>query len=253
MKILVLAKRVPDTGVPIKIKPDGSGVDLSSIPFVMNPYDEYALEAALRVKEKKENVEVILLSLGNEEYKETLRHGLAMGADRAKLIKYEKPNELDIFQISNLIIEEIKKENPDAIFCGKKAVDDERNYLHIYIATKIQKPFIYGAVNFEVNNSSFKVTKETEKGLFIFEVPFNSFIIFDKCQFEPRYPSLRGIMMAKSKKIDEIIVSNLTDKKIETLRFESPPPRKTGKIINLPFPDNVKELIRLLKEESKVL
>ncbi|MEN3046234.1 MAG: electron transfer flavoprotein subunit beta/FixA family protein [Candidatus Hydrothermales bacterium] len=253
MKILVLVKRVPDTGVPIKVKSDGSGIDLSSIPFVMNPYDEYALEAALRVKEKKENVEIVLLSLGSEDYKETLRHGLAMGADRAKLIKYEKVSELDSFQIANLLLEEIKKENPDAIFCGKKAVDDERNYIHIYLATKIQKPFIYGAVNLEVDNSSFKVTKEAEKGLVVYEVPFNSFIIFDKCQFEPRYPSLRGIMMAKSKKMDEIVVSNLVDKKIETLKFESPPARKAGKIINLPFPDNVKELVRLLKEEAKVL
>lgn len=253
MKILVLTKRVPDTGVPVKVKSDGSGLELSNIPFVMNPYDEYALEAALRIKEKRGEGEIVLLALGNEEYKETLRHGLAMGADRAKLIKVNDPSELDSIQVANLLIEEIKKENPDTIFCGKKAVDDERNYVHIYIATKLQKPFIYGAVNVDTLDNSLKVTKETEKGLAIFELPISSFVIFDKCQFEPRYPSLRGIMMAKKKNIEETVPQNLPDRKVETLGYESPPPKKTGKIINLPFPDNVKELVRLLKEEAKIL
>ncbi len=253
MKIIVLSKRVPDTGVPIKVKDDGSGLDLSSIPFVMNPYDEYALEAALRIKEKKGESEIILLAVGNDDYKETLRHGLAMGADRAKLIKTDDPSNLDAMQVANLLIQEIKNENPDAVFCGKKAVDDERNYIHTYIATKLGLPFVYGAVNIEAEDGKFKVIKETEKGLATYEIPVPSFVTFDKCQFEPRYPSLRGIMMAKKKPIDEVTPGDSGNKKVEAVKYEPPPAKKAGKIIDLPFPDNVKELVRLLKEEAKVL
>ncbi len=253
MKIIVLTKRVPDTGVPIKVKEDGSGLDFSGIPFVMNPYDEYALEAALRKKKKKGEGEIILLAAGNEEYKETLRQGLAMGADRAKLIKIDNPLNLDSIELAHLLIQEIKKENPQAIFCGKKAVDDERNYTHAYITTKLGLPFIYGAVNIEIIDGKFKVTKETEKGLTIYEISIPSFITFDKCQFEPRYPSLKGIMMAKKKPIEEVNPLETANKKIEIVRYEPPPTKKTGRIINLPFPENVRELVRLLKEEAKVL
>jgi len=253
MKIIVLIKRVPDTGVPIKVKDDGSGLELSSIPFVMNPYDEYALEAALRIKEKKGEGEIILLAVGNEEYKETLRQGLAMGAERAKLIKIDNPLNLDAMQIANLLIQEIKNENPDAVFCGKKAVDDERNYTHTYIATKLNLPLIYGAIDIDVEDGKFKVTKETEKGLATYETPLPSLITFDKCQFEPRYPTLKGIMMAKKKPIDEVTPEEKGDKKVESIRYEPPPKKKEGKIIDLPFPENVKELVRLLKEEAKIL
>ncbi len=253
MKIIVLTKRVPDTGTPIKVKGDGSGLDLSSIPFVMNPYDEYALEAALKVKEKKGEGEIVLLAVGNDEYKETIRHGLAMGADRAKLIKVENPFVLDAIQVANLLLEEIKKEEPDAVFCGKKAVDDERSYVHAFIAQKMNYSYLYGAVNIDFGDDKLKIMKETERGLATFEVPFPCLISFDKCQFEARYPSLRGIMAAKKKPLEELEVQNIPENRVVSIKFEPPPPKKPGKIIDLPFPDNVKELVRLLKEEAKVL
>jgi electron transfer flavoprotein beta subunit len=250
---LCFVKRVPDTGVPIKVKDDGKGLALEGIPFVMNPYDEYAVEAALKVKEKLGEAEVVLCAVGDDSYGETIRHGLAMGADRGILVKVSEPMSIDGIQVAKLLLEVVEKENPDIIFCGKKAVDDERSYVHAYVACKRDIPYLYGAVNISFENGKVAVTKETEGGLGIFELPVPCMVSFDKCQFEPRYPSLKGIMMAKKKKIDVIEPGNMGEKMVEVLGYEPPPPKQPGKIIDLPFPDNVKELVRLLKEEAKVL
>ncbi len=252
MKIFVTVKRVPDTGVPLRIKSDRTGIDKEGLPYVINPYDEYATEAALRIKEKRGEGEVIAISCGTEESIEAIRHALAMGADRGVFLKVSE--ELtDSAQIAEILFDYLKSESPDFILMGKKAVDYDRGYVPAYLSEKISFPLVSCVANIEIKDSSLVLERETEYGVEIIEAWSPLIMSFEKAKFEPRFPSLRGVMMAKKKPVDIREISNLPANSTIILSYEPPPVRKKGKIINLPFPDNVKELVRLLKEESKII
>lgn len=252
MKIFVTVKRVPDTGVPIRVKADRTGIDKEGLPYVINPYDEYAVEAALRIKEKKGEGEVIVLSCGTEEYIETIRHALAMGADRGVLLK-SKEEITDSIQTAEIISKYLRNENPDIILMGKKAVDYDRGILPAYLAENLNLPLITCVTNIDFKNGSFIIERETEYGVEVMEISPPCILSFEKAKFEPRFPSLRGVMMAKKKVVDIKEIDELPQPSLFILGYESPPQRKKGRIIDLPFPDNVKELVRLLKEEAKVI
>lgn len=252
MKIFVTVKRVPDTGVPLRVKGDRTGIDKEGLPYVINPYDEYAVEAALRIKEKKGEGEIIALSCGTEESIETIRHALAMGADKGVLLKLTREIE-DSIQTAEIITEYLKNENPDLILMGKKAVDYDRGLIPAYISEKLGIPLVTCVANIEIKDSSFVLERETEYGVEIIEAQPPLVLSFEKAKFEPRFPSLRGVMMAKKKPVDTKEVENMPENFTRILNYEPPPERKKGKIIDLPFPDNVKELVRLLKEEAKVI
>jgi electron transfer flavoprotein beta subunit len=252
MKIFVTVKRVPDTGVPLRVKSDRTGIDREGLPYVINPYDEYATEAALRIKEKIGDGEVIAVSCGTEDSIETIRHALAMGADRGVLLKVN--DEItDSVQTADILSDYLKSENPDFILMGKKAVDYDRGLVPAYLSEKLGFPLETCVTNMEIKDSGFVLERETEYGVEIIEARSPLIISFEKAKFEPRFPSLRGVMMAKKKPVDVNEISNLPANSTNILSYEPPPERKKGKIIDLPFPDNVKELVKLLKEESKII
>jgi electron transfer flavoprotein beta subunit len=252
MKIFVLVKRVPDTGIPLRVKSDRTGIDKEGIPHVINPYDEYAVEAALRIKEKIQTGEIVALSCGDENSIEIIRHALAMGADKGVLLKVNEEI-YDSIRIGEIISDYLLKENPDVILLGKKSVDYDRGIVPAIISEKLGIPLISGIVNIDFKNSEFICERETEYGVEIIETKTPLIISFEKAKFEPRFPSLRGVMMAKKKIIDIKEVNELPYASTQIIGYEPPPERKKGKIINLPFPDNVKELVKLLKEEAKII
>ncbi len=251
MKIFVLVKRVPDTGIPLKLRNDKKGVEKEGVPHVINPYDEYAVEAALRIKEKIGG-EVIVLSSGEENSNEVIRHALAMGGDRGILLKTNGEID-DSLQVGKIIGEYLLNEKPDLILMGKKSVDYDRGIVPAIISEILNIPFVSSAVNIEIKDSKFILERETEYGVEVIEGEAPLIITFEKAKFEPRFPSLRGVMMAKKKNIEIKEIDNLPEKTLEIISYEPPPERKKGRIIDLPFPENVKELIRLLKEEAKVI
>lgn len=252
MKIFVTVKRVPDTGVPLRVKADRTGIDKEGLPYVINPYDEYAVEAALRIKEKKGEGEVIALSCGTEESIEIIRHALAMGADKGVLLRIGEEI-VDSVQTAEIISEYLENETPDLILMGKKAVDYDRGLIPAYISEKLNIPLVTCVANIEIKDSSFILERETEYGVEIIEAQSPLILSFEKAKFEPRFPSLRGVMMAKKKPVDIKDIGNIPENSTKILSYEPPPERKKGKIIDLPFPDNVKELVRLLREEAKVI
>ena len=252
MRIFVLVKRVPDTGIPLRVKSDRTGIDKEGIPHVINPYDEYAVEAGLRIKEKFQSCELIALSCGDENSIEIIRHALAMGADKGVLLKVNEEI-YDSIRIGEIIGDYLLKENPDVILLGKKSVDYDRGIVPAIISEKLNMPFISCVVNIDFKNSGFIFERETEYGVEIIEAKPPLIISFEKAKFEPRFPSLRGVMMAKKKVIDIKEINELPYVSTQIMSYEPPPERKKGKIINLPFPENVKELVRLLKEEAKII
>jgi len=251
MRIFVLVKRVPDTGIPLRVKSDRTGIDKEGVPHVINPYDEYAVEAALRIKEKIGG-EIIALSCGDENSIEIIRHALAMGADKGVLLKVNEEI-YDSIRIGEIIGDYLLKENPDIILLGKKSVDYDRGIVPAIISERLRIPLISCVVNIEFKDSEFICERETEYGVEIIEAKVPFIISFEKAKFEPRFPSLRGVMMAKKKTIDIKEIKELPYASTQIMNYEPPPERKKGKIINLPFPENVKELVRLLKEEAKII
>lgn len=252
MKIFVLVKRVPDTGIPLRVRSDRKGIDKEGIPYVINPYDEYAVEAALRIKEKKGEGEITILSCGDESSNEVIRHALAMGADKGVLLKVNEEID-DSIQIGKIIGEYLLNEKPDLILTGKKSVDYDRGVIPALISEILNIPLISCAVNIELKDSKLILERETEYGIEVIEGEMPLIITFEKAKFEPRFPSLRGVMMAKKKTIDIKEINKMPEKSTDIISYEPPPERKKGKIIDLPFPENVKELVRLLKEEAKVI
>ena len=249
MNIFVLLKRTFDTEERLTVS-NGS-INEDGAEFIINPYDEYAVEAALRIKEKIGG-EIIVLSCGEESSNEVIRHALAMGADRAVLLLINGEID-DSIQTGKIIGEYLLNEKPDLILMGKKSVDYDRGIVPSIISEILNIPFISSAVNIEIKDSKFILERETEYGVEIIEAGVPLIITFEKAKFEPRFPSLRGVMMAKKKSIEVKKIDNLPEKTVQIISYEPPPERKKGKIIDLPFPDNVRELVRLLKEEAKLI
>jgi electron transfer flavoprotein beta subunit len=250
MKIVVLLKKVPDTGIPLKVNPNGDDILRdSSLTYVINPYDEYALEEAIRIREKVGEGEIVVYSLGDEGTKEQLRNALALGADRAILLKYDEFHWLDGITTAKALLEPIREENPDLILTGKTGVDLEQSQVPVYLAEFLDLPQATGIIKLELGDGKALVERETEAGIEKWEVPLPAVFTCEKGLNEPRLPTLKGIMMAKKKSIEEreIKISEIT---VEKLKLEPPPEKKAGRILDIQFPENVKELVRLLREEG---
>lgn len=254
MKILVLIKKVPDTGIPLKVKEDGSDIVRDqTLTFVTNPYDEYALEEALRIREKVGEAEIIALSLGDEGAKDQLRNALALGADKAVLLIHPNYEWLDGLTTAKVIYEHVKNLNPDIILTGKMSVDTELSQVPYYLSELMGIPIASYIVKFELLDGRARVSRETDYGLDSWEVPLPAIFTCEKGLNEPRLATLKGIMTAKKKPIEEIQISEIGSLNVEKVKLVPPPEKAPGKIIDLPFPENVKELVRLLREEAKVL
>jgi len=251
VKILVPLKRVPDPDTRIRIKPDGSGIDLDGVKFAVNPFDAIALEEALRIKENLGEVEVVVATIGGEECIEQLRVGLAMGADRALLVKTAA--ELDPLAIAKTLAALYRKEQPDFVLMGKQAIDDDSNQAGQMIAALVgigQATFVSKLELLE-NNTKARCGRETDAGIETITVKLPAIITTDLRLNEPRYVSLPGIMKAKKKPLAEVSLSDLdvqATSRTHVLKFEPPPQRRAGVRVK-----TVDELVDKLRNEAKVI
>ena len=248
MKIFVGIRRVPDSEARIKIASDDRSIDPAGLKFVLNPYDEFAVEEALRWKESTEGA-VTAFTVGSEAAKETLRTALAMGADRAVLL--EGSPSTDGLGTAEAIAAYLKEQAPDLILFGKQAIDDDNLQVPAMVAELLALPCVTVVVKLERTDGGWRAAREVEGGHEIVEVEGAAVIAAQKGLNEPRYPSLKGIMAAKKKPLEEVAVGAI-ESRVVVERLESPPER-TGGVIVGEGADAVPELIRRLREEAKVL
>jgi len=249
MKVLVPVKRVVDYNVKVRVKGDGSGVELANVKMSMNPFDEIAVEEALRLKEGGKATEVVVVSIGPAQASETIRTGLAMGADRGILVKAEGAVEpLAVAKILKKIAEE---EQPGLIILGKQAIDDDSNQTGQMLAALLGWSQATFASKLEVEGSDFKVTREIDGGLQTVKLKGPAIVTTDLRLNEPRYASLPNIMKAKKKPIAEKTVADYgvdVAARLEVLKTTEPAGRKAGVKVK-----DVAELVSKLKNEAGVL
>jgi electron transfer flavoprotein beta subunit len=251
VKILVTVKRVPDPETVIKLNADGSGIATDNIKWVVNPFDEYGIEEALRLKEKVAGSEVVLVSIGVVAAQEQLRTGLAMGADRAILVRSDAP--LEPLAVARVLAKVIESEKPDVVLLGKQAIDDDANAVGQMLAELCGWPQATFASKIELagDQKSAKVTREVDGGLETLDVPLPAVITADLRLNEPRYASLPGIMKARKKELKEIPVADLgvdVTPKVKLVKLETPPKRSGGRKV-----ESVQELVKLLHDEAKAI
>jgi len=249
MKVLVPVKRVVDYNVKVRVKSDGSGVELANVKMSMNPFDEIAVEEALRLKEAGKATEVVVVSIGPAQASETIRTGLAMGADRGILVKAEGNVEpLAVAKILKAIADE---EKPGLIILGKKAIDDDSNQTGQMLAALLGWSQATFASKLEVEGSDFKVTREVDGGLQSLKLKGPAIVTTDLRLNEPRYASLPNIMKAKKKPIDEKKPADYgvdVTPRLEVLKTVEPPTRKAGVKVK-----TVEELVAKLHDEAGVI
>ena len=245
-KILVGLKRVVDFNVRVRVKSDGTGVDTAGVKMSINPFDEIALEEALRIRERGEAKEVIVISIGASESQQQLRTGLAMGADRAILIQTTAA--ADPISRARALLEIVKREEPGLVLLGKQAIDNDDNQTGQMLAALWGRPQATSASNLELNGDTARVTREVDMGLEILEVDLPAVVTVDLRLNEPRYVKLPDIMKAKKKPLDEIPIADLgveASPVIEEILFEPPEQRQKGVIV-----DDVAGLISALKDKG---
>ena len=251
MKMLVAAKLVPDPETTIRVKPDGMEIVTDNVKYVINPFDEIALEEALRIKERLGGGEVVLISIGAKVVSEQLRTGLAMGADRAILVLCEQ--ELDSLAVARILVKVVEKEGADLIFMGKQAIDDDSNQAGQMLAALLGWPQATFAskVELSADQKSVQVTREVDGGLETVAFPLPGIITSDLRLNEPRYASLPGIMKARKKELKEMPVADLhvdITPQLKILNLAAPPKRQAGKKV-----ESVRELVNLLHTEAKII
>jgi len=250
MQIAVCIKRVPDSETRVKIGPDGKSLDEAGVKFVLNPYDEFAVEEALQRREKAGAGEVVVLCLGPAAAQETIRTALAMGADRGVLLQAEKIP-VDGFETAKAIAAALKDGGWDLILFGKMAIDDYNHQVGPMVAELLGLPCVTAVAHLEIEDGKGVAEREIEGGIEVVEFPLPAVLTADKGLNEPRYPALKGIMAAKKKPL-EVKPVQLGAGGIEVLAMTPPPERKAGKIVG-EGPGAIPELVRLLREEAKIL
>jgi len=244
MRIAVCIKRVPDSETRVKIAADGKSLDEAGVKFVMNPYDEFAVEEGLR------RGEVTILSLGPAAAQETIRTALAMGADRGVLLQAEKIP-ADPFEAAKVIAAELKSTSWDLILFGRMAIDDYNHQVGPLVAELLGLPCVTAVSHLEIEGSKGVAEREIEGGIEVVEFPLPAVLTADKGLNEPRYPALKGIMAAKKKPL-EVKPVQVGGGSFDVVALTPPPERKEGRIVG-EGAGAVPELIRVLREEAKVL
>ena len=244
MKLLVAVKRVIDYNVKPRIKPDGSGVDLANVKMSMNPFDEIAVEEAVRMKEKGGAEEIVAVSIGPAKAQETLRTALAMGADRAILIQTDE--NVEPLGVAKLLAKVVADENPDMVVLGKQAIDDDSNATGQMLAALLDWPQGTFASKVETADGGVTVTREVDGGLETVKLALPAIITTDLRLNEPRYASLPNIMKAKKKPLDTKTPEDYgvdVARRLEITEVAEPPKREAGEIV-----DSVDTLVAKLKE-----
>jgi electron transfer flavoprotein beta subunit len=248
MKIVACINHVPDTEAKIKIGTDGKTIDKTGVNFILNPYDEFAVEAALQLKEKMGG-ETIALTLGGDGHKEALRKTLAMGIDKAILLKDNSPR--DSFSVAQALADELKKLSPDCIFFGKQSIDYYGEQMPGLVGELLGIPSVSAVVALNFEDKKITCEREIEGGREIVETSMPVAISAQKGLNEPRYPSLKGIMASKTKPIEEHQPANYPSV-VDVVGLQKPSVKQAGKIVGAGA-DAVPELVRLLREEAKIL
>jgi len=249
MKVLVPVKRVVDYNVKVRVKSDNTGVDIANVKMSMNPFDEIAVEEAVRLKEKGVATEIIAVSCGVTQCQETLRTAMAIGADRAILI--ESADELQPLSVAKLLKAIVDKEQPGLVICGKQAIDDDANQVGQMLAALCDWPQATFASKLEVADGKAKVTREVDGGMETVELALPAVVTADLRLNEPRYVTLPNIMKAKKKQLDTLKPADLgveIKPHLKTLKVTEPPKRSAG----IKVPD-VATLVAKLKNEAKVI
>jgi electron transfer flavoprotein beta subunit len=249
MKVLVPVKRVIDYNVKVRVKSDGSGVDLANVKMSMNPFDEIAVEEAVRLKEKGIVTEIVAVSCGVTQCQETLRTAMAIGADRAILV--ECADELQPLAVAKLLKALVDKEKPGLVILGKQAIDDDCNQTGQMLAALGGMPQATFANKLEVADGHAKVTREVDGGLETLRIKLPAVVTADLRMNEPRYVTLPNIMKAKKKQLEVFKPTDLgvdVSPRIRTLKVSEPPKRGAG----VKVPD-VATLVAKLKNEAKVI
>ena len=248
MKIAVCVSHVPDTATKIKIGSDGKSIDPTGVTFVVNPYDEFAIEEALKTKEKFGG-EVFAISVGGEANKETIRKALAMGVDNGILLKDD--SERDSYAVAKALADEIKTLGCELVFFGKQSVDFDNSITGQLTAEMLSYSCVTTVVDLKIDNQKVVAEREIEGGREVVESELPIVITAQKGLNEPRYASLKGIMAAKKKVIEEKPASAVENVS-EIIKMYSPPAKNPGKILGTDS-SAVPELVRLLREEAKVI
>jgi electron transfer flavoprotein beta subunit len=249
MKLLVPVKRVVDANVKVRVKSDGTGVELANVKMAMNPFDEIAVEEAMRLKEAGVATEVVAVSCGTQACQETLRTALALGADRAILV--ETDAELQPLAVARLLRAVVAKERPQLVIMGKQAIDDDNNQTGQMLAALLGWPQATFASKVRIEGAGAQVTREVDGGLETVSIKLPAVVTTDLRLNEPRYVTLPNIMKAKKKPLEALKPDALgvdVAPRLATLKVEEPPKRKAG----VKVPD-AKALVEKLKNEAKVI
>jgi electron transfer flavoprotein beta subunit len=249
MKLLVCVKRVVDYNVKIRVKPDGSGVELANIKMSMNPFDEIAVEEAVRLKEQGKATEIVAVSIGPSQAGETIRTALAMGADRGILVKTDAA--VEPLGVAKILAKVVEQEKPDLIIMGKQAIDDDSNQTGQMLAALLGWPQGTFAFKVNVGEGSIDVTREVDGGLQTVGLKLPAIVTTDLRLNEPRYASLPNIMKAKKKPLDETSPETLgvdVAPRLKVVKTAEPGGRKAGVKVG-----SVAELVQKLKVEAGVL
>lgn len=248
MKLAACINHVPDTAAKINIAADGKNIDKTGVTYIISPYDEFAIEECLRLKEKNGG-DVTVISLGGDAHKETLRKALAMGVDKGVLLK--DTGVRDSFGVARALADYLKELSPDVVFFGKQSVDYDDGAVGVMVAEMLGLPSVSVVVKLDIANGRATTEREIEGGREIVETTLPAVFTAQKGLNEPRYPSLKGIMGAKSKPIEERPVSAVAGK-TKLIQMQKPPAKPAGRIIGTDV-SAVPELVRLLHEEAKVI
>jgi electron transfer flavoprotein beta subunit len=248
VKSIVCVKRVPDTEARIRIAGDGGTIDPSGVKFILNPYDEFAVEAALRQKEGAGSGEVTALCVGGPESAETLRSALAMGADQAVLLKTGEP--LEGLAVARALAEELRGREYDLVLFGMKAIDDDLQAVGPMVAELLGIPVATSVTEFAVEDGKVVAQREIEGGVEVVELKLPCALTLTKGAYEPRYASLKGIMAAKKKPLEEKPAAGGGE--APKMKLAYPAERQAGRIVGQ-GPDAVPELLRLLRQEARVI
>ena len=249
MKVLVPVKRVVDYNVKIRVKPDGTGVELANIKMSMNPFDEIAVEEAVRLKEQGKATEIVAVSIGPQQSAETIRTALAMGADRGILVKTDST--VEPLAVAKILAKVVEQEKPDLVILGKQAIDDDANQTGQMLAALLGWPQGTFAFKVNVGEGAIDVTREVDGGLQTVGLKLPAIVTTDLRLNEPRYASLPNIMKAKKKPLDETSPETLgvdVAPRLKVLKTAEPGGRKAGVKVG-----SVAELVQKLKVEAGVL
>jgi len=248
MKILIFVNHVPDTETKVKVAADGKTIDPAGINFMLNPYDEYAAEEGLKLRERFSG-EVVAISVGGDTHKEVLRKALAMGCDKAVLLKDTLIR--DSYAVARALADYAKEYSPDIVLCGKQSIDYDDSQVGGLVAEMLGMPSVSVVVKLEINGNVVVAEREVEGGREVVHSKLPVVITAQKGLNQPRYPSLKGIMEAKRKQIEERAISPV-ESKVEVLSLKKPAAKAHGKIVGTDA-SAVPELVRLLREEAKVI